>query len=173
MAFWPRACMTRTHKFSYETQTNDTVSFSFARIPLQNIKLRMHDLEPLFSRRIFRDCLDILLRRGKNLGASWLPRCIYYMGLASNAFGVVAATISDSVHVILIDRLIISDWQTIGWAFRSRKEMLYTISFSRTTLKDSQWRAFCIQTKTEAWHFSFEMSNIQYYSKTQRCRRET
>ena len=69
----------------------------------------------------------------------------------SNTFGIVAATISDSV--ILMVRLIISNWQTIGWAFRLRREMLHTISFSRAILKNNlQCRASCIQTKTEAWH---------------------
>ena len=53
----------------------------------------------------------------------------------SKTVGIVAATISDSV--ILIVRLIISDWQTIRWAFRLRREMLYTVSFSQTTLKNN------------------------------------
>ena len=134
----------------------------------------MHDFKPLFSRRIFRDCLDFLLRRGKNLRGFMITTMPILHGQhgTSNTFGIVAAAICDSV--ILMVRLLISDWQTIGCAFRSRREMLRTISFSRTTLKNNlQCRASCIQTKTEAWHYSFEMSNVQYYSKPQRCRKET
>ena len=129
----------------------------------------MHDLKPLFSRRIFRDCLDFLLPRGKLRGFMITTMSILYG--TSNTFGIVAATISDSV--LLMVRLIIYDWQTIGWALRSRREMLFTISFSRATLKNNlRCRASCIQTKTEASHFNFELSNTQYYSKTQRCKRE-
>ena len=113
----------------------------------------MHNLKPLFSGRIYISRLsEFPITERKIL-----------RGFMITTVPIVYGTSNISDSVILIVRLIISDWQTIGWAIRSRREMLYTISFSRATLKnDLQCRASCIQTKTEACHNSFEMSNIQY-----------